>query len=147
MTEFDIQKSLIDVFKTLNTFSQIEFLKIENGEYKNVHLPNISFSEPEDKRYFDLTFRNNEGVPIGMLPDSQERITGVLYIDVYTPKDSGESEAETKCKWIKKLYHSNNGFFDDSVIKNIYISTKGADGDKYRLQLAVEWEADIDKES
>ena len=50
MTEFDIQKSLIDVFKTLNTFSQIEFLKIENGEYKNVHLPNISFSEPEDKR-------------------------------------------------------------------------------------------------
>ncbi len=142
MTEFDIQESLINVFDTLNTFSGITFIT-EN----NVHYPNKTFTEPSDKRWFNLTFKSNEPVFMGMLPESQERYNGILFIDIFTPKDCGESEAETKYKWIKKLYYSNNGFFDDSVIKNIYISTKGADGDKYRLQLAVEWEADIDKES
>ena len=142
MTEFDIQDSLINVFDTLNTFSGITFIT-----ETNVHYPNKSFAEPSNKRWFNLTFRSNEPIDIGMLPDSQERYNGIFYIDIYTPLDSGEVEAETKYKWIKKLFNSNNGFFDETVIKNIYISTKGADGDKYRLQLAVEWEADIDKES
>ena len=76
MTEFDIQESLFDKFCSLNDFAEehgfpqegtplldideskgeeIEWLK-----YQNVHFPNLPFSYPESKTYYELTFRNNE---------------------------------------------------------------------------------------
>ena len=144
MTEFDIQKELIDTFKTLNSFSNIEYMKTDtDGNYTNVHFPNETFAVPDDKRWFDVTFRNNESTD-SSLGGEQYRFTGVLYIDIYTPQDSGEAEAKAKYEWIAKLFHSVNLDYID--IMKVYISTKGNDADYYRLQVAVEWEADIDKE-
>lgn len=139
MTEFDIQKKMIDLFLTLNTVSQVEFIT-----ETNVHQPNKPFSVPNDKRWFDLTFRNNDPVDASIMEGSQYRFTGVLYIDIFSPQDVGESEAETKYKWIAKLF--NDASLDYIDIMKVYISTKGNDADAYRLQVAIEWEADIDKE-
>ena len=145
MTEFDIQDELFDTFKTLNTFSGIEYLKQDSdGEYVNAHFPNVPFTEPQDKRWFDLTFRNNQPVDSSIGEDSQSRFTGVLYIDIYSPKDVGEKEVETKYRWIAKLF--NDVVLDYIDIMKVYVSTSGNDADSYRLQVAIEWEADIDKE-
>lgn len=145
MTELDIQKNLFDTFCNLNSFSGIDFLRIdENDNYLNVHFPNIQFDAPSDKRWFELTFRNNEPVDNAILGNVQNRFTGVLYIDIITPHDVGEYEALNKYRWIAKLFNSAN--IDDVDIMKVYISTKGNEADHYRLQVAVEWTADIDKE-
>ena len=145
MTEFDIQKELFDHFKTLNTFSGITYLITDtSGNYTNVHFPNIPFTVPSDKRWFDLTFRNNDPVDSSLGEDSQYRFTGVLYIDIYSPMDANETEVKTKYSWIAKLFNKVNLDYID--IMKVYISTKGNDADCYRLQVAIEWEADIDKE-
>ena len=145
MTEFDIQKELFDHFKTLNTFSGITYLITDtSGNYTNVHFPNIPFTVPSDKRWFDLTFRNNDPVDSSLGEDSQYRFTGVLYIDIYSPMDANETEVKTKYSWIAKLFNKAN--LDYIGIMKVYISTKGNDADCYRLQVAIEWEADIDKE-
>lgn len=145
MTEFDIQDSLFERFKTINVFSGIEFLHTDNeGEYLNVSFPNKPFTEPEDKRWFELTLRTNppESASLG---DSQNRYTGVLYIDVITPTDTGEDEARNIYEWINRLY-TRDMFFDDVAVMKCYISTNGNEADHYKLQVAIEWEADIDKE-
>ena len=146
MTEFDIQKILFHHFERLNSISGIEYLKkdIISGEYLNVHFPNVQFSVPEDKRWFDLTFRNNEPVDAALGKGSQSRFTGVLYIDIYTPKDVGQDEAEAIYDWIAKLF--NDAELDYVDIMQVYVSTSGNDADSYRLQVAINWEADIDKE-
>ena len=83
MTEFDIQKELFDHFETLNSFSGKSYLKTDTGgKYTNVHFPNKPFTVPSDKRWFDLTFRNNEPFDSSLGEDSQYRFTGVLYIDI-----------------------------------------------------------------
>lgn len=145
MTEFDIQRNLFDTFKKLNEFSEIEFLETDdNGNYTNVHFPNIPFSCPESKRYFELTFRNNEPVDSAIMGESQNRFTGVFYIDIITPQDVGEDEAYNKYRWIAKLFNSAN--IDDVDVMKVYISNKGNEADHYRLLVAIEWTADIDKE-
>ena len=154
MTEFDIQKRLFDVFKSLDDFAQDNgyigepfLVKVEEGgfdKYLNVHFPNCPFDYPESRRWFDLTFRNNEPVDASLGEDSQSRFTGILYIDIIVPQDVGELEAETKYRWIAKLF---NGISIDVVdIMKVYISTQGNEADHYRLQVAIVWEADIDKE-
>ena len=149
MTEFDIQKRLFDTFCTLNDVSKLQILDIDETKegyekYLNVHFPNVPFEYPESKRWFDLTFRNNESVDASLMEGSQERITGVLYIDIICPQDVGEEEAENKYRWIAKLFNGVN--IDVVDIMKVYISTKGNEADHYRLQVAIEWEADIDKE-
>lgn len=145
MTELDIQKNLFDTFSNLNLFSGIDFLEIdENGRCLNVHFPNIQFDAPYSKRWFELTFKNNEPVDNAILGNVQNRFTGVLYIDIITPHDVGEYEALNKYRWIAKLFNSSN--IEDVDIMKVYISTKGNEADHYRLQVAVEWTADIDKE-
>ena len=132
MTEFDIQKELFDHFKTLNTFSGITYLITDtSGHYTNVHFPNIPFTVPSDKRWFDLTFRNNDPVDSSLGEDSQYRFTGVLYIDIYSPMDANETEVKTKYSWIAKLFNKANLDYID--IMKVYISTKGNDADCYRL--------------
>ena len=145
MTEFDIQKALFERFKKLNDFSGIDFLEIDaDGNYTNVHFPNIPFTSPENKRYFELTFKNDEPVDNALMADTQNRFTGVFYIDVITPQDAGEYEAENKYSWIAKLFRTDE--LVDVYIMNIYISTKENEADHYRLLIAIEWTADIDKE-
>ena len=141
MTEFDIQKILIDRFKQLNTISGKPYIK---ESYSNVHFPNSKFTVPQDKRWFDLTFRSNEPSDASLMEGSQYRFTGVLYIDIYAPVDKKEDEVEAKYKAIAKLF--NDAELDYVDIMSVYISTKGNDADSYRLQVAINWEADIDKE-
>lgn len=145
MTEFNIQKILFDHFLTLNSFSGITFLETDtDGNYTNVHFPNVSFSEPQDKRWFNLTFINADPSDVALMEASQYRFAGVLKIDIYTPSDCGEDEAQAKYSWIAKLF--NDAELDYIDIIKVYISTKGNDADCYRLQVTVDWTADIDKE-
>lgn len=145
MTEFDIQRNLFDTFKTLNDFSGIGFLELdEDGNCLNAHFPNAPFSQPESKRYFELTFRSNAPEEAAIMENAQSRYTGVLYIDIITPQDVGEEEAEAKCRWIARLF--NGADIEDVDIMKVYVSTKGNEADHYRTLLAVEWTADIDKE-
>jgi len=149
MTEFDIQEKLFDTFCTLNDFSQLPFLVIDDTKegyekYTNAHFPNVPFEVPDDKRWFDLTFRNNEPEDAAIMEGSQARFTGLLYIDIITPQDSFEDEAKNKFKWISKLFNSVD--IDVIDIMRVYIANKGNEADHYRTLAAVEWEADIDKE-
>ena len=145
MTEFDIQEKLFNHFLTLNSFSGITYLeKNSKGRYINVHFPNVPFTAPQNKRWFDLTFINAEPVDSSIMEDSQYRFNGILRIDIYTPTDRGEDEAKTKYGWIASLF--NNADLDYIDIMRVYVSTKGNDADCYRLQVTVDWEADIDKE-
>lgn len=145
MTEFDLQTSLFNHFKKLNDVSGITFLKTDaSGNYLNVHFPNIPFTAPDDKRYFELTFRSDEPDQVALMGGSQNRYAGILYIDIITPQDVGEYESENKYRWIARLF--NDKEIDDVLITNVYISNKGNEADHYRLLVAVEWTADIDKE-
>lgn len=149
MTEFDIQEELFDHFVTLNDLAGIEYIKIDNTKrdkqkYTNVHFPNVPFTAPQNKRWFDLSVQVAEPSDAFIMEDSPYRQTGVLYIDIYQPTDCGEDECKTKYKWIAKLFNDAN--LDDVDIMNVYISTKGNNADCYRLQVAVNWEAIIDKE-
>lgn len=158
MTEFDIQESLFDKFCSLNDFAgengftgtpfiDIDETKVDVSErqkYVNVHFPNVPFSYPEEQRWFDVTFRSNEPTDASLGKWSQNRFTGVLYIDVIVPQDVSENEAKTKYRWIAKLF--NSAELDYIDIMKVYVSTKGNEADHYRLQVAIEWEADIDKE-
>lgn len=145
MTEFDIQKELFDYFLTLNTVSGIEYLKQDSeGKYTNVHFPNVPFTAPQNKRWFDLSVQVAEPVDAFIMEDSPYSFAGVLYIDIYQPTDCGEDECLTKYRWIAKMFNDAN--LEDVDIMKVYISTKGNDADCYRLQVAVNWEAIIDKE-
>lgn len=145
MTEFDIQKELFDYFLTLNTVSGIEYLKQDSeGKYTNVHFPNVPFTAPQNKRWFDLSVQVAEPSDAFIMEDSPYRQAGTLKIDIYTPTDCGEEECLTKYRWIAKLFNDAN--LEDVDIMKVYISTKGNDADCYRLQVAVNWEAIINKE-
>lgn len=151
MTELDVQRKLFDTFCTLDDYARENgytgepFLEQDSdGNYLNVHFPNRPFVYPESKRWFDLTFRNSEPTDVAIMEGAQYRFTGVFYIDVIIPQDVEEYEAENKYQWIARLFHGIN--IDVVDIMKVYISTKGNEADLYRLQVAIEWEADIDKE-
>ena len=151
MTEFDIQEKLVDLFLTLDDYAESQgyqgepyFVTDAEDNVLNVHLPNEPFEVPENKRFFDVTFRNNSPEDAALMEGAQYRFTGVLYIDILVEQDVGEGEVWAIYSWIAKLF--NNANMDYIDIMRVYISTKGNDADKYRLQVAIEWEADIDKE-
>lgn len=153
MTELDIQKRLFDTFCTLDGYAVSKgyegepFLEKDSEDnFLNVHFPNKPFEYPESKRWFELTFRSSEPSDSSILAidESQYRFTGVFYIDVITEQDVGISEAENKYKWIARLFHEVS--IDVIDIMKVYISTQGNEADHYRLQVAIEWEADIIKE-
>lgn len=158
MTEFDIQESLFDVFCSLNDFADEKgfdgnpFLDIdeskvdisERQKYTNVHFPNLPFTVPESKQYYELTFRSNEPEDASLGENAQSRLTGVLYIDIITPQDVGEFESDNKYRWIARLFNCTDLDYID--IMKVYVSNKGNEADHYRTLVAVEWEADIDKE-
>jgi hypothetical protein len=146
MTEFNLQNVLFSKFLELNDFCGIEFItKNEDGEVKNVHFPNTPFEIPDDKSWFELTVRTNPPTQVAVMENSQVRITGIFYIDIMTPSDVGEHEAENKYKWICRLFN-NARFIDDVVINNCSLERKENELGYYRLLCAIEFEADIDKE-
>ena len=148
MTEYDIQDVLFKRFLELNDFSGIQFLEPvdSDGRWPNVHFPNEPFEFPESGRWFDLTFLPNEPEPTGLFEEAQNGYTGLLYVDIYTPVDAGESEAKEKYTWIARLFSRGLDLGDGVDITRCYISTRDVDNGQYRLQAAVEWSAEIDKE-
>ena len=149
MTEFDIQKELFDYFLTLNDVSGIQYITTDDTKegyekYTNVHVPNVPFTAPQSKRWFDLSVQVAEPSDAFIMEDSPYRQAGILRIDVYIPTDCGEEECLTKYRWIAKMFNDAN--LEDVDIMKVYISTKGNDADCYRLQVTVDWEAIIDKE-
>ena len=145
MTEFDIQEELFGHFLTLNEFCGIEYLvRGTDGGYLNVHFPNVQFTPPADKRWFELAFINAEPADASIMEGAQYRFAGIMRIDIITPQDCGEDEVMAKYRWIARLF--NGAELDIVDIMKVYISTRGNDADHYRLQVTVEWSADISKE-
>lgn len=140
MTEIDLQKQLIDRFKTLNEVSGKNFITD-----KNVSYPNKKFTVPQDKRWFEVYFISNAPVMAGICEDAQNRFTGIFQIDICTPLDSGEKEADNKYKAIANLFSRDTYFSDISVI-NCYRARQVAEVDHFRTTIRIEWSADIDKE-
>ena len=115
MTEIDVQQRMFDTFCSLDTFAREHgytgepFLEQNaEGNYLNVHFPNRPFDYPESKRWFELTFRNNEPTDAALMEGTQYRFTGLLYIDIIIPQDVEEYEAVNKYCWIARLFHSVN---------------------------------------
>lgn len=140
MNDISIQKSLFDRFKTLNTFSNISFL---SDNYTNVAFPNKLFSPPESKRWFELYFIPDPPEGLGVCDNHLDRWTGIFQIDICTPKNKGEDEANNKYKWIAKLFARGTAF-DDVLIDKVYKVKTSEEDDIYRTTVRVEWEADID---
>lgn len=87
MKDIDIRKALINRFLTLNEFSGIKFLTFDTeGNPKNVALPNVNFTVPNDKRYFVVNVLFDEPEQIGVMEFEQQRFTGFMQIDICIPK-------------------------------------------------------------
>ena len=140
MKEVSLQKSLIDRFKTLNKISGIDFLTDSNVSY-----PNKPFTKPDDKRWFEVTFLNNEPEVLADFYGNLSRWNGILQIDICTPLEKGEDEAYTKYEWISKIFRRGDTF-DDIMIDNCYIADRETETDHYRTVVRVNWEADTDDE-
>ena len=139
MTEIDLQESFINRFNTLNTFSGIPFIN------NNVHYPNKPFNSEQMQSWFDLFLLTNPPVSASITENSQNRYTGIFQIDIYTPLDKGEDEANNKYKWIAKLF-SKGTYFDNIVIMKVYRAIVQRDKNKYKTIVRVEFTADIDNE-
>lgn len=140
MTEIDLEKQLINRFKTLNEASGKEFITENNVSY-----PNRKFTVPQNKRWFEVYFISNPPTVASITENAQNRYTGIFQIDICTPLDSGEREANNKYKAIAKLFSRDSYFSDISVVK-CYRARQIAEVDHYRTTVRVEWTADIDKE-
>lgn len=148
MTEAVIRDSLISHFHTLNEMSGADFLveKYTEGSseyYKNVHYPNKRFSVPDNKRFFELTFLPSEPSPVAIGEDSQNEWNGILQIDICTPLDVGEFEADDKKSFLYELFKRGTSI-DDVEITKVYSPTAGAESDFYRTVVRVNWTAIID---
>lgn len=144
MTEIDVKKALFDRFLTLNTFSNITFLVIENNEVKNVALPNKNFTPPADCRWFALDFMPAEPTQEVLGYPNLEGWTGVLQVTIYTPLDKGEDEADAKYEWIGKLFAPGTEL-DSIIINRIYSPDTAPEENVYRKVVRIEWSADIDR--
>lgn len=139
MTDADIQRTLFDAFRTLNDYSGIEFITDSNVAY-----PNRAFRPPKDGRWFALSFMADAPTAASVGEYSRNRWSGVFQIDIYTPQDSGEDEAETKYGWLARLF-ARGSEFGDAVVTGVYRALAESEENRYRTAVRVEWTADIDK--
>lgn len=144
MTETAIKEALFKRFKTLNSFSNITFLVIEDNEVKNVALPNKDFTPPADNRWFSLDFLPDEPEQIAVGCPQLTGWTGLLQIAIYTPLNRGEEEADTKYEWIAKLFAPGTEF-GGVMINKVYSPDTEPEENVYRKVVRVEWSADIDQ--
>lgn len=142
MTIYDIEEVLTDHFKTLNYFAGVQFITS-----KNVWYPNKPIKVPEDKRWFEVTFLNNEADSSAMFDESQDRYTGFMQIDICVPLDKGELEASNKVKWLSKLFRRGQ-FLGDISVEITSTSRVGTvtESDHYRVIMRVNYSCDIDIE-
>ena len=138
MTDTAIKTALINRFLTLNTFSGIDFTTASN-----VAKPNEAFNQPTDNRWFQLHFIPNEPEQIAIGVSNYERWTGLFQIDICTPLDRGELEADTKYEWIAKLFARGTSF-SNVIVERVYSPDCDVEKDHYKKIVRVEWTADID---
>lgn len=145
MTEASIQESLFSRFLTLNTFSGKTYIQFDtNDEPLNVALPNKSFTQPSNNKWFALHFMANEPSPVGISEFAQDEFTGIFQIDICTPINKGEKEATVKYDYIKQLFNRGTTF-DDVEIDKVYRSNTEVCGNYYKTIVTVFWTARIDK--
>ena len=145
MNDSYVEKVLTDAFLTLNEFSGIKYInKDSSGKLLNVSLPNVTFNEPTDKRYFILNFLNNEPEPAGLGVNAENRWGGILQIDVMVPLGAGSAEIEAKYNWISRLFERGKSF-GNVMIKRTYRATHGAELTFYRTVIRVEFMATLPK--
>lgn len=145
MTEENVKNALFSRFLNLNTFSNISFLVIENNEVKNVALPNKNFTPPDNCRWFALSFMPDVPEQISVGYPSLVSVTGIFQIDIYTPLDKGEAEADTKYEWISKLFAPGTEIGSSIIINKVYSPDSTPEKNVYKKIVRVEWTADIDK--
>jgi len=145
MTDTYIEKTLIDAFLTLNEFSGVPYIKNDsNGNLLNVSLPNKPFTEPDDRRFFVLSFLPDEPEPAGLGINAENRWGGIFQIDIMVPLGAGMDETVAKYDWITKLYQRGKTF-SDVMIKRTYRATHGAEVAYYRTIIRVEFTAALPK--
>jgi len=145
VTDTFIEQTLIDAFLTLNEFSGVSYIaKDGNGKPLNVALPNISFTEPADSRFFVLSFLSNEPDPAGMGTNADNRWTGFLQIDVMVPLGAGADEAQAKYDAIVNLFQRGKSF-GSIMITRTYRATHGAEQAYYRTVIRSEFTAALPK--
>ena len=138
MTEDAVKRALFGRFETLNTFSGIAF--IDN----NVAYPNVNFTPPDNCRWFALDFLPDVPEPISVGYPSLVSVTGIFQIDIYTPLDKGETEADTKYEWIARLFEPGTEI-DTIIINKVYSPDTDPEKNAYKKTVRVEWTADIDQ--
>lgn len=145
MTDSYIEQTLTNAFLTLNDFSGVAYIKKDSsGKPLNVALPNIPFNEPDDKRYFALSFLANEPDPAGMGTNAENRWDGIFQIDIMVPLGAGMDETVAKYDWINKLFQRGKSF-GGIMIRRTYRATHGAELAFYRTVLCVEFTATLPK--
>lgn len=136
MTELDIQDNLFKEFEKLNTFSGITFIN------DNVAYPNKSFTIPSNKRWFELNVLSDGPEPTAMMSGAPNRYNGFMQVDVCTPLNKGEEEAKNKYEWIFKLFPRGKTI-EDITIRKCYIAHREMESDHYRMQVRIEFTADL----
>ena len=127
MTDSYIETVLIDAFLTLNEFSGVSYIKKDgNGNPLNVALPNKPFKEPDDRRFFVLSFLPNEPEPAGLGEHAENRWDGVFQIDTFTPLGVGQEESNNKYQQIVNLFQRGKTF-NEIMIKRTYRAMRGAE--------------------
>lgn len=139
MTEFDLQKKLQERFLSLNAFSGISFLSDANVNLNG----NKAFCIPDDRRWFSLRFMSDSPDEVGIGNNVQERLAGIYQIDICVPLGKGEDEAETKYKWIKRLFRAGTEI-EELTITKVYKASAFVEKTYYRVVVRIEWTADID---
>ena len=146
MTDTVIEKVLTDAFLTLNEFSGVSYIKKDaTGKLLNVSLPNIKFEEPPDKRYFILNFLSNEPIPAGLGLYAENRYDGFLQIDIMTPLNTAQDEANEKVKWLCRLFSRGKSFGRVTVVKT-YRAFQETGMTYYRTVVRVQFSATLPKD-
>jgi hypothetical protein len=153
MNDSHIEKTLIEAFLSLNQFMSNNgyagdpYITIKNGKYTNVSLPNQTFSEPTDKRYFALDFLPDSPEQAGLGENAENYWSGILQIEIITPLGTGTAESEIKLIWVSRLF-SRGKMFGDVMIMKTYRAMSGAEPGMpfYRTVVRVEWRASLPKD-
>lgn len=135
--EVDVKNALINHFFTLNDFCGIEFIK------DNVALKNKHYKPEAGSTWFNLSFNTDEPQTIGNFNTNQERYNGFLQIDINTPIDVGEDEAEDIYIKICELFEVGK-IIGDAQIEKVYSPISTEETDFYRKVVRVNFYADVD---
>lgn len=134
---------LFNAFKTLNTFSGIEFIEEATADScGNVSYPNKPFDKPEGT-WFELDVLTDEPESVGLFKESQNRWTGFLQITLHVPLDAGTDQADNVYYWLNKLFAKGSEFAEVSI-NGIYKASEQYEADNYKTVFRVEFDADID---